>query len=105
MARHDRSVIDAFGGDWPTIADRVRVDTEAIVAGDPPAVSAHELLAKRRKSLCITQRAFARMAGLSRVAASHVENGTSGGRALKRYQAALAKAEDARALVVPAQAV
>jgi DNA-binding transcriptional regulator YiaG len=98
--KHDRSIINAKGGNWPTIADAVQADAKAIATGHwfakgpAPPIECDEL-AKRRKALGMTAKQFARAAKMNPSTVWTVEVGTSGAEALQRYRAALEKLEGA----------
>jgi DNA-binding transcriptional regulator YiaG len=90
--KHDRSILNAKGGPWATIADAVRAQTEAIIkTGRPlnkPALPAEcDELAKRREALGMTMKEFARAAKLHKSMVYKVEVGTSGTEALRRQPA------------------
>jgi DNA-binding XRE family transcriptional regulator len=97
--RHDRSIIDAYGGNWSAVADGIRADMEAIAAGHsmppPPYLAPNNLpLRQRREALGLTRRAFASFAGVSNTTADRLENGVKcRPRTMTLYRAALAKAE------------
>jgi hypothetical protein len=96
--KHDRSILNARGGPWATIADAVRAQTESIVkTGRPlskpqPPAECDEL-ARRREALGLTLKEFGRIAKLHKLTVYTVEVGTSGAEALQRYRAALEKLE------------
>jgi hypothetical protein len=96
--KHDRAIINARGGPWATIADAVRVQTEAIIrtgrpVSKPPPPAECDELTKRREALGLTTKEFAQAAKMSKPAVYAVEVGTSGTEALQRYRAALERLE------------
>jgi hypothetical protein len=96
--KHDRTVINARGGPWATIADAVRAETEAIIKTGRPSKAAPvsdecDELARRRAALGLTIKQFGRAAKLHKSTIYTVEVGTSGAEALQRYRAALERLE------------
>ena len=97
--KHDRSIINAQGGIWPSVADAVHAEAAAIAAtgrpigkGPTPPAECDELT-RRREALGLTGKEFARRAKLSRSTVYTVEIGASGAEALQRYRAVLEKLE------------
>jgi hypothetical protein len=97
--RHDRSIIDSYGGIWPQIADAVRAD---MLSAEPLApivpirrsVPVAELRA-RRIALGLTQAQLAARAGFaSGSSVSKLELGQNRG-GIARLEKALADAEQA----------
>lgn len=97
--KHDRSIIDAYGGKWASIADAVRADAVSIAqtGRQPPgpcATAECDELARRRKALGLSMKEFARRAKLATSTVYTVEVGEAGAEALQRYRAALTKLEE-----------
>jgi hypothetical protein len=96
--KHDRTVLNARGGPWATIADAVRAETKAILETGRPLYTAPvsvecDELARRRSALGLTMKQFGRAAKMSKSTVYTVEIGTSGAEALQRYRAALERLE------------
>jgi hypothetical protein len=97
--KHDRSIIDTYGGRWPAIADAVKTDAVSIALTGrapllPRATAECDELARRREALGLGMKEFARRVRLSYSAVYAVEVGTAGAQALQRYRAALTKLEE-----------
>lgn len=95
--RHDRTIIDSYGGVWPQIADAVRAD---MLSTGPlssplvlPAPTPDTDLRSRRKALGLTQTELAVRAGYATSSSiSKIELGESQA-GIARLERALADAE------------
>ncbi len=102
MIRHDRSVINAYGGIWPALADHIRAAAKAVKAGEKPVVPNRRGvcvrgdLRLRREALGLSSRDLAKLADCASSTLIKFECYGEGGKAALRIEAALALAEAER---------
>jgi hypothetical protein len=98
MLKHDRSIINAYGGPWPQAADYIRaVVTASAPTPNSPKRHSGVSVRARRKALKYTQRNLAQAAGYTSpgpVAA--IEQGVGWAAALRRVTLALDRLEDSQ---------